>query len=687
MRLTLLALLAASTSAFAQSRVDVLEGEVLLALDRPGQYSLATILNVAPAEAAQRAAKLPQLRLNEFVKQSPNHFGEIAKTIGTDIEEIIRQSGERVAYSSEIAETMAKDGKVPRHFDPFWLSSRDAAMPLVAVVNRIDRRDFNADTCGEVRFIYRFAYYRANPVESISNMPLLLNVVFDYPRDAKGNCQEIALKWTGLPPAEQATALAEALSKGALNKSLIKLKQIELNMQALRYPSELKFDFGGQAIYLLRIFQEEGGKLRPIALENTINVAEIEKDPSLKKNLLEQISSGLQKIDEGTFKLENTGGKLLATRALSFTTLGRGRVANKPFTAVFGAEAEDFKNLDLKGRRFLKSPRGLTERLNGMTCIGCHQTGGTAGFHMLGRTYEFNNVFNQVLLPFSSHYGAERTRRAKYTQALSEAKKPETFRPPSFFPPVKNLDSEGRPVFEDVKIRDLCLKPDQISYTNAMKCEAGTKCVMTVKNSDASIQIGECVADRNDTPGNVCREGVMKSEPMRTGLGDLYNLFAIRDTLDFDKLIGAPGARCTKPDQGVPLGRIPQRCVPDSAEGRLEFVDGMTKASQAPKAFCVVQGGQAFDDCAKSANPPACLETAEIARALLDSCSYGRYCREDYICQQLPDVSRQYTGRVKDQVKARVKKLAELGVGFCVPNYFIFNMRADGHILPEGRVR
>lgn len=32
---------------------------------------------------------------------------------------------------------------------------------------------------------------------------------------------------------------------------------------------------------------------------------------------------------------------------------------------------------------------------------------------------------------------------------------------------------------------------------------------------------------------------------------------------------------------------------------------------------------------------------------------------------------------------ARIQKL---GIGFCQPKYFIFNMRADGHIIPKGRL-
>lgn len=679
-----------STSSFAQARVDILEAGVLNPLDQPGRFSLATVLGVGDVEANLVSKNgLQQIDLLHLSTSSTARYNEIAQQVTRDIKDIIKTSGEKMAYSSEIAETMAKDGKVPRYFDYFWLNSSEAAFPLVAVINRLDKRDFYADTCGEVRFIYRLAYRREKPVVSMSSMPIFLNVVFDYLPDASGSCQAIAAQWTGLPSSKDSEALIAQLSHGALNKNSMRFKQVELNMQAVRYPSELKFDFGGQAIYLFRIFKEVDGRFQSIPLENTINVGAIKNSESLKKALLAQLSDprNLEKIDDGTFILENSEGKLLSTRALSFTTLGRARTANKPFTSLFGVEAKELQGLNLSNLKFVRTPRGLVERLNGLTCIGCHQTGGTAGFHMLGRVNPFNNSFNQVLLPFSPHYGGERLRRQKYTADLAQGLPISTFRPPSFFPPLKSIDAQGLPVFQEAKVRELCLKPDQVSYSRGIVCEKGTHCLGTAQNKDASITIGECVADKNDVPGYVCRQGVMSSQPIRPELGEFYNLFAIRDTLNFDTLIGAAGSRCTKPDQGVPLGRIPLRCMPDTADGRLEFVDRMTDASQAPKSMCVVQGGQAFDDCAKSSNPPACLETAEIARAFLDTCSNTRFCREDYICQQLPDVSRQYRGQEKVAVEQRVKKLAELGVGFCVPNYFIFSMRADGHILPEGRVQ
>jgi hypothetical protein len=99
-----------------------------------------------------------------------------------------------------------------------------------------------------------------------------------------------------------------------------------------------------------------------------------------------------------------------------------------------------------------------------------------------------------------------------------------------------------------------------------------------------------------------------------------------------------------------------------------------------------MRGGTQFDECAKSVNPPECLKNAKIARGLLDTCYEGHFCREDYICQRLPvEVSRLYAGMEKNLVASRLNKLTEKEIGFCVPNYFVFNMRTDGHLVPESR--
>jgi hypothetical protein len=81
---------------------------------------------------------------------------------------------------------------------------------------------------------------------------------------------------------------------------------------------------------------------------------------------------------------------------------------------------------------------------------------------------------------------------------------------------------------------------------------------------------------------------------------------------------------------------------------------------------------------------------------MLDTCSPSRTCREDYICQKFPaydKISARNYGNTKngrrtnlsspDKINgAAIRALHQAEIGFCVPTYFLFNMRLDGHPSP-----
>jgi hypothetical protein len=79
-----------------------------------------------------------------------------------------------LSNNSQHPYTIEFDGDEPRHFDTRWLQSPLAQLRLIAVINRMDRADFDRASCGEVRFIYRLSYRTA---QSASSLPFFLNVV------------------------------------------------------------------------------------------------------------------------------------------------------------------------------------------------------------------------------------------------------------------------------------------------------------------------------------------------------------------------------------------------------------------------------------------------------------------------------------------------------------------------------
>ena len=89
--------------------------------------------------------------------------------------------------------------------------------------------------------------------------------------------------------------VAQRLLQGPLDFSRLIFKQMEINAQVVRFPSDLENmenrKFAGQAIYWMRIFALRDGKFQPTRLENTPDVQAILKDPAKQKQLQDYLAS------------------------------------------------------------------------------------------------------------------------------------------------------------------------------------------------------------------------------------------------------------------------------------------------------------------------------------------------------------------------------------------------------------
>ena len=116
-----------------------------------------------------------------------------------------------------------------------------------------------------------------------------------------------------------------------------------------------------------------------------------------------------QAIDQGVYMIPD---RLLARKAISYSTFGNARQVNHPFSPLLSPQ--DFAGLDLSQNRLVRSPEALLERLDNGTCQGCHQSGATAGFHFIGLDDKFTSPLNRIEVGISPHFHAELPRRDAY---------------------------------------------------------------------------------------------------------------------------------------------------------------------------------------------------------------------------------------------------------------------------------
>lgn len=584
--------------------------------------------DVVPAivERQQLDPLRAELALERVV--GPEAHDELLRTWSTDVAEVIAGVQAPLVTDHREAERWPA-GNVGRALDVRWFGSPKASFELAGIVPRFDRQAIIGG-CGEVRLIYRLSYRDPISTERVvgSRLPVVLNVVLSVP---EAECERRALAWTS-----EGDASLRVLG--------LPLEQVELNAQVVRFPSGVATETAGQAIYLLRVYAVEGGTIRDVGLENTPDVG---MSPGEKAELVAWISEHLSEIDRGSYRIPE---RFLATVALSYSTLGTNRVANKPFDVLFPG-GEGLPDPGASPSSYVRTRAGLVERLDNGTCMGCHQAGSTAGFHFLGRDdLQLTGVTNVLQVPFSPQFAADQPRRAAYVRALVGGVEPDAFRPHS-------LDDHGGD-------NAPCLVGEDLDWNDA--CPAGQGCRVLVK-SGAAVQFGQCVPSAEAvTAGMSCREGALVAAPTAA---EPYNRDAWRDTfvqqqiydLPEDKQFSREAYNCRPTVIGVPLGRAYRSCTADER-----------KLSDVGDEICAVVGGSKFDTCVAGSFHD-CLDDI-VARGMVNPCSAARACREDYICQALPASLPGMPPAVAD--------LVDQGIGFCTPTYFLFQLRLDGHSQP-----
>lgn len=621
--------------------VDVLEHNTMSLLDQPGRLRFDTVLG-QPVDGPMTLANLgSSARFSALV----DAWSPAIERTGTQLQrDLVVEHADAVNWPA---------GNVGRRFDVRWLRSDKAVLQLVGVVNRLDRRDFIGG-CGEVRLMYRLGYRDARPdgIVATSSLPFVVNAVL-HPTET--DCRAWAHAWTGAP--SDPHARATWLANGVLAADSLTLHQLELNVQTVRLPSGVATRFGGQAEYLQRVDRFVADEVISVPLENTPDVAKLREDDALRTALIAWIDANHDAIDSGVYTVPE---RFLATESLSWSTLGSHRPANKPFQSLL--DVDSLAKPD--DGQWVRDRAALLDRLDNGTCMGCHQAASTAGFHFLGHDDpDMNGITNRRVFAASPHARAERTRRHDLVLAVANGADVDRFRPHS----LASVAS-GAPGMT-------CVLPEHAdAVATPWGCDAPATCEPVVQTDGVAMGWGTCIVPEADlTSGLPCHTGTIRAASYADGLP--FNARADRDQftpepryeLPSNKSFHVDSYNCRPPVIGVPLGRAFRRCSSD------ERALTALASGEVSSEICAIVGGSKFDSCVEG-DFHTCLDGI-VGRGMVDSCHPGKACREDYICQRLP---WQLEGVPADAGRA----VDEAGIGFCTPNYFVFQLRLDGHPVP-----
>jgi len=509
-----------------------------------------------------------------------------------------------------------------RLFNIRWLRSARTRFELIGVVNRMDRMFATPDRCGELRLIYRLAY--SAPRVS-SRLPLTLSLVFAQGDSATpAECAALANSWLALERAPREELASHALAGPLRHLALARLVRVDTNFQSGRWPSAVRPALGGHAEYVLRSFDAREGRLHLATLENTPTQ---KLAAGARAELKRWLLANLPVIDAGTALLP---AAFLAERSVSVQPRGAARLASRPFTQI----ASDL-GAPPAPMQLVRSEAGLLRRLDQLSCKGCHATRSLAGFHLLGEDPETTTPFNAIAVGLSPHLLAELPWRRASLESLARAVPFTTPRPFA----DRGVGRAG----------DACGLGDDATFAS-WTCAEGLVCKDRVGDS-----VGTCAAPHNGL-GDAVELGRMTQE--RTGLRDAVRISTVEPCAPHE---GKP-ARTARSADGFPAGMCHAACTvfgersqsaPNHGAaicGPLPFgkgtdFDGITK--------CLTLHDQPFDRClADDAHP-----------TWLKRCDRDTPCRDDYLCVRVPNTP------------------ATDGAGACVPPYFLFQVRVDGHFV------
>lgn len=526
-----------------------------------------------------------------------------------------------------------------RLFDLNYLENDKARFVLVGVVNRMDNGYKEQNRCGETRLIYRLAYNVQDHGAPVSSrLPMTINMVYHAGvKTDDGSCAELASAWQKVTPESKAEDLVASGPLGPKFFSRERLKDLETNLQIVRLPASSRTDFGGHAEYLLKVFHWGGASFEEATLENQIDREKLLAQPELLKELKKWIldPANARAIDRGTHVIPT---KFLAKTALSISPAGLERSANRVFDGLL--KREDFEGVNYAKLEVIKSPAGFLHRLNESTCIGCHQTRAIAGFHFMGKDPSGRYPGNSVFLAASAHFFGDSERRRAIVDAVAAggvasidysrglAARPQMRR-------SQKLDNTGLVNGWGAH----CSRSKDETF-KGWTCAQGLVCKTLL---DAKDGFGTCINETQKV-GDPCETGVIKTTA--------FGVDSYKKTSPHRPTITVTDGKCSPQSQepGTKTGGFLNGSIRTQSCENLPAEASCGPLPAARPGFNSCLGKRNFGDCIKEYALPVGMR----------GCDQRNPCRDDYICSESYEEKR----------------------GSCIPPYFLFQFRVDGH--PKG---
>jgi hypothetical protein len=600
---------------------EAVSGEPILLVTEPGAIGLLERKGLALGDVIGEKGMGP---VDNARLAGASRYASVADVVAADVALVARhdpQAGVGVHRFSH------------RLFDVRWLREKTARFELVAVVNRIDRAPFRPGSCGETRLVYRLAYstkIKDTPVSS--RLPMTLGVEVPVPAPAAG-CAEVARRWTP-PKALEGDALVAFLTRpgGPLEAATLAFEdaKLVLNVQQLRWPAAVRPDLAGHAEYLLRAFRLDASRKRyePAPLENTPDVARFASDTALRKDFVAWLAvpQNLTSVDRGTPLVPE---RFLAKRAVSVTPRGLARKTNRPFRNVLSPG--DFASFHFDGLATIRSPEALIRRLDEQSCPGCHESRSIAGFHLLGDDPETAPAGNAVVTGKSPHLEGDLARRRALVRLVLTGEVSSDFTQP--FAERSRYSGYGAH----------CGLGSDPSFSE-WECADGLVC--QPYDAPAGDGVGQCLPREPRAAGDPCEAGPLDSK--RDRVASAERKACAENAVCNTNAVGFPGGMCTETCSELSAGAV---C------GGIAVLE--------PFNACVARG-EPFLDCLANNVRPAGFR----------SCSAENPCRDDYICTRTDTLTE---AGLEPRRPTRPGPRPTRPAGACIPPYFLFQLRVDGH--------